>query len=103
MDLSNLSEKDIQKASRVVEAIERYVNLAGIALGLLQYLAITQRSKIWDSYEGWVRTRTSEIPSEAVVQNVIQTEFYSSVWKVPFGATLRIIQRNMRKPLTHTT
>jgi len=103
MDLSTLSAEDIQKASRVVEAIERYVNLGGIALGLLQYLAITQRSKIWNSYEGWLRTRTSEIPSEAVVQSVIQTEFYSSVWKVPFGATLRIIQRNMRKRLFHAT
>jgi hypothetical protein len=101
LDLSTLNEMDLKKVSCVVEAIERFVNLAGIALGLLQYLALTQTSRIWDSYQGWLRTRTSETPSEAVVQSVLQTEFFSSAWKVPFCGTLRIIQRKMRKHLLY--
>lgn len=90
-DLSTLDESAISKLREVVEAIERFVNIAGISLGLLQYLALTHADEIWNSYTGWLRTHSSEIPSEAVVQSSIQTEFFSSIWKVPFCATLRII------------
>ena len=72
-DLSTLDDSAIRKAREVVEAVERFVNIAGIALGLLQYLALTHADEIWNSYTGWQRTRSSEIPSEAVVQNIIQT------------------------------
>ncbi|MCP4052941.1 MAG: hypothetical protein GY739_07730, partial [Mesoflavibacter sp.] len=82
-DLSTLDESAIHKVRVAVEAVERFVNIAGIALGILQYLALTHADEIWNSYTGWLRTRSSEIPSEAVVQSSIQTEFFSSVWKVP--------------------
>jgi len=100
-DLSTLDESGIRKVCGVVEAIERFVNIAGIALGLLQYLALTHADEIWNSYTGWLRTRSSEIPSEAVVQSIIQTEFFSSIWKVPFCATLRIIKNKLRKQLLY--
>ena len=93
-DLSTLDESGIRKAREVVEAIERFVNIAGIALGLLQYQALTHADEIWNSYTGWLRTRSSVIPSEAVVQSIIQTEFFSSIWKVPFCATLRITHKS---------
>jgi len=100
-DLSTLDKSGIRKAREVVEAVERFVNIAGIALGLLQYAAITHADEIWDKYTGWLRTRSSEIPSEAVVQSIIQTEFFSSVWKVPFCLTLRIIKGKFRKRLLY--
>ncbi len=96
-----LSESDLVKATQVVTAIERFVNIAGITLGLLQYLALTHASKIWGSYHGWLRTRSSEIPSEAVVQSVIQTEYFYTGCKVPFCNTLRIIMRKRRKQLLY--
>jgi len=99
VDLSQLSNYDMQKAVEVTEAIERFVNLAGIALGLLQYLALIQPSKIWARYHGWLRTYSSEMPSEAVVQSAIQMEFLATAWKVPIYVTLRIIQHKMRKCL----
>lgn len=98
-DPPTLSESGREKATQVVEAVERFVNIAGITLGLLQYLALTRAAQIWDSYHGWLRTRSSEIPSEAVVQSVIQTEFFFSGYKVPFCNTLRIIKRKRRKHL----
>lgn len=98
-DLSQLNEYEFKKVSEVVEAIERYVNLAGIALGLLMYFALNYPSKIWSSYNGWMRTYSSEIPSEAVVQHVIRMEFFSTVWKVPFYGTLKVLQSRMRKRL----
>ena len=100
-DLPTLSESDLEKATQVVKAIERFVNIAGITLGLLQYLALTRAAEIWNSYHGWLRTRSSEIPSEAVVQSVIQTEYFFSGCKVPFCDTLRIIKGKRRKHLLY--
>lgn len=98
-ELPVLSETGLEKTTQVVTAIERFVNIAGITLGLLQYLALTRAVEIWDSYHGWLRTRSSETPSEAVVQNVIQTEFFFTGCKVPFCDTLLIIKRKRRKQL----
>jgi hypothetical protein len=41
-----LSESGFEKATQVVKAIERFVNIAGITLGLLQYLALTRAAEI---------------------------------------------------------
>lgn len=100
-NLPTLSESDREKATQVVKAIERFVNIAGITLGLLQYLALTRAAEIWGSYYGWLRTRSSETPSEAVVQSVIQTEYFFSVDKVPVCDTLRIIKPKRRKHLLY--
>ena len=96
-----MSESGIEKATQVVKAIERFVNIAGITLGLLQYLALTRAAQIWGSYHGWIRTRSSETPSEAVVQSVLQTEYFFSGCKVPFCNTLRIVKRKRRKHLLY--
>jgi hypothetical protein len=77
-DLSILSKPDLEKVDRTVKAIECFINLAGIAMGLLQYLSLTQAQAMWNSYQGWLRTRSSDIPSEGVVQNVLQAEFFST-------------------------
>jgi len=45
-DLSTLSKPDLEKVDRTVKAIESFINLAGIAMGLLQYLALTQTQAI---------------------------------------------------------
>jgi len=100
IDLSALTKQELEKVSLAFDAIEKFVNLAGISLGLLQYLALTQASAVWESYHGWLRTRSSEIPSEWVVQSVIQAEFFSVGSKVPVGRTLRIILKKIRKPLS---
>jgi hypothetical protein len=98
LDVSQLSKPDLRKIRRTVQAIERYVNLAGIALGLLQYLALTQAPKVWQSYPGWLRTYSSNVPSEGVVQGVIRAEFFSSLGgKVPVSRTLQTIHERGRK------
>ncbi len=92
MDVSKLSKPDLLKIRRTVQAIERHLNLAAIALGLLQHLALTQAAKVWSGYHGWLRTYSSALPSEGVVQNAIRAEFFTSMQrKVPVCRTLQII------------
>jgi hypothetical protein len=95
-DYSSLSDSRKDKCGKVVEAIERFVNLGAIALGILQYLALTLSDRIWQSYRGWLRTYSSDIPSEGVVQSVLQSEFFSAR-KVPDCRTLQLIMRRGRE------
>ena len=96
-----MTASELKKAGRTLEAIERFLNLATIALGFLQYLSLTKPVEIWTGYHGWLRTRSSEYPSEQVVQTVIRSEFFASIWKVPFCATLRIVKAKIRRHLLH--
>ncbi|WP_207683074.1 hypothetical protein [Desulfonema magnum] len=57
-------ENERKKFDLTLEAIERFVNLSGIALGLLQYLSLTRGSEVLGKYEGWLRTASSDCPSE---------------------------------------
>lgn len=95
-DYSSFSHSRQKKCEKVIVAIERFVNLAAIALGILQYLALTQSDRIWETYQGWLRTYSSAIPSEGVVQSVLQSEFFSAR-KVPGCRTLQLIMRRGRE------
>jgi hypothetical protein len=65
-----------EKGLRTLMAIERFVNLAIIAQGILQYLAITRSEVIWQIHTAtsWLRTYSSDIPSIEVVQRALQAE-----------------------------
>lgn len=96
LDVSKLPEEAKEKFVQTLDAIERFVNLSAIALGLLEYLSITHSALIWNLYEGWLRTSSSDHPSEGVVQSVLRSEFFTSLGKafagkVPASRTLRLI------------
>lgn len=96
-DGSRLTQAQRAKCDLAIEAIERFVNLGAITLGLLHYLALTMPAKIWQNYDGWLRSYPSDIPSERVVQSVLQAEFFSPR-KVPSCRTLRLIRSKAREP-----
>jgi DDE superfamily endonuclease len=58
---------------RKLEAYHRYVQLGCIAQGLLQYLALSFRAKVWGSFRSWLRTMNpAQPPSEAVVAHALR-------------------------------
>jgi len=57
-------------------SIEGFVNFGCIAAGILQILALKYEQVIWKKYQGWLRTYSSEVPSEETVKSVIQENFY---------------------------
>jgi hypothetical protein len=67
------SRKLIREA---LSAIEGFVNFGCIATGILQILALSFPEKIWQCYRGWLRTVSSEVPSEETVRSVIWEEFF---------------------------
>jgi hypothetical protein len=100
LDVTTCPPEVRQQLAQTLDTIERFVNLAGIALGLLQYLALTHGSQIWQSYHGWLRTYSSSVPSEAVVQSVVRAEFFSLADKVPGCRTLELLlEKSIRCPV----
>jgi len=69
---------DGKKILSTLKAMEAYVNLACIVTGILQYIALTHSRQIWDAHRdtSWLRSYSSSIPSEQVVQRVIQCRFF---------------------------
>ena len=104
-DYSELDEDARKKVSNTIEAIERFVNLAGIALGTLQYLALNYTSKIWNQYQGWLRTYSSDVPSEEIVRHAVQAEFFNleKAKKVQLCPTLRDIFEKREMPTVPVT
>jgi hypothetical protein len=64
----------------------------GIALRLLQHLALTQASKVWSGSHGSLRTCSSAVLPETVVQHVNRAELFTSMRrKARVFQTLQII------------
>ncbi len=68
--------KCAEKCLETLRAIERFVNLAIIAQGILQYFAVSRTSAVWRIHvaTSWLRTYSSDIPSEETVRRALQME-----------------------------
>jgi DDE superfamily endonuclease len=80
--LHRKSPKFRKQVARKIEAYERFVNIAGIALGILQWLAIRSPQLIWDRFPVWLRTLTKHgCPTEHVVRLTLQHELHQNFLK----------------------
>ena len=92
-----MDEEAQRLIGQTTNAIEGFVNFGCIATGLLQIIALTFDQIIWDRYFGWLRTVTSEIPSEEVVRSVIQEEYFHNFRTFKDSAIYQIIMSKSRK------
>lgn len=68
------TERYRQAVRRKLDAYHRYVQLACIAQGLLQYLALTCGATVWQLFRSWLRTMDpARPPSELVVAHALRT------------------------------
>jgi len=63
-------------------------------------LALKYEQLIWKSYRGWLRTSTSEIPSEETVMSVIQESFFHNFHDFSHTAIYAIITAKKRNSFT---
>ncbi len=79
------------------EACERFVMLGVIALGLLELIALKFSSTIWEHYDGYLRTRSRDLPSERTVKYVIAPLLASNIRGLaPDGILQKILNRFCR-------
>jgi len=96
-DLKHMNDKSKQLISGAMNAIEGFVNIALIATGLLQILALQHSDRILQLHHWWMRTYPRDVPSEEMVKTVIQHEFYHNFRKFKHTAIYRIIQNKRSK------
>jgi len=58
--------------TRCWDAIERFIFLGAISLGILQIISCLYTNSVWGRYNGFLRTKSRELPSERTVKNVLQ-------------------------------
>ena len=63
--------QDLHTIAVCWEACERFMMLGAISLGLLEMIALKYTNSIWRCYDGYLRTRSRDIPSERTVKHVI--------------------------------
>jgi len=99
-DLEHMNDKSKKLISGAMNAIEGFVNIALIATGMLQILALQHADRILQLHQWWMRTYPRDVPSEEMVKTVIQHEFYHNFRKFKHTAIYRIIQnkRSKNKP-----
>jgi hypothetical protein len=96
-DLSNVNDDRRQRLiADTTNAIEAFVNFGCIATGILQILALSCHKTIWQRYTGWLRTVSSAIPSEEVVQSVVQQEYFQNFRAFSNDAIYTIIMSKNR-------
>ena len=71
-----IAEKSLLK----LNAIERFVNLAIIAQGILSYLALTKDKWVWEIHRAssWQRSYSSPLPSDEIVQRALQSHLLTT-------------------------
>ena len=98
---SDLSASEDARSQRLIgqttDAIEAFVNFGCIATGILQIVSLNFHQTIWGKYLGWLRTVTSTIPSEEIVKNVIQQEYYHNFRFFNNNAIYQIILSKSKK------
>lgn len=96
-DLSMVTDERKQNLiALATDAIEAFVNFGCIATGILQILALNFNETIWHRYTGWLRTVSSSIPSEEIVQSVVQQEYYHNFHAFSTDAIYPIILSKSR-------
>jgi|LGVC01.1.fsa_nt_gb hypothetical protein len=70
-DLKKPATQALQTVLNCWDAYERFVMLGAISLGLLEMIALKYSNSIWNCYDGYLRTRSRELPSERTVKYVI--------------------------------
>ena len=97
-DLKKPFQNRIETVKRCFVACERFVMTGAVALGLLQLIAIKYKNSVWSRFEGFLRTRSRELPSERTVKSVIGNLLIKDLLSLAPGAVMReILKRCCKK------
>jgi hypothetical protein len=88
----------LEAVQRTWQACEGFVMLGGIALGLLQLIALKFDSHIWSTFTRFLRTRRRTLPSERTVKVVLAQELLKDFYSLKPSAMMQEIRNLARHP-----
>ncbi len=78
------------KVHRKMRAYHLFVQCGTIAQGMLNYLAMTQKERVWRCFGSWIRTiRPDVLPSEAVVSDALKNTLPEFLHRCSCGSIWR--------------
>lgn len=93
-DLSKVTEeKEREKIILTMRAIEVFSFISCITMGILTIISLNFPNLVWGRFTGWLRTRSSEVPSIETVRSVLQQDMWRNIHKVSNYATLSNIRK----------
>ena len=98
--VKELPERTQRLIADAMNAIEAFVNIALIATGMLQLLAIDCTEQVRKRHRWWLRTYSSDVPSEEMVKTILQHEFYHHFRVFKHTAIYRIIRQKAVRQTT---
>jgi hypothetical protein len=99
-DLSQVTHP--REKARIVataKAIEVFVFIGCVALGMLQIIALRTPSTVWSVFPGWWRTRKASVVSPETVRFSLQEELLWNFRKLSKFSTLKFIHSLQRESL----
>jgi len=95
--IHNKSPQYRRAVKRKLGAYHRHVQLACVAQGLLQHLALNHSKGVWKHFRSWLRTmNTHRPPSELVVAHALRTGLFDFLASMPKDNELKkILIENM--------
>jgi len=95
--IKGLDEKE--RILATTRAIEVFTFLSCIAMGIMTIISLTYPTLVWQKFSGWLRTKSSVLPSVETVRSVLQQELSWNFRNPSQYATLSIIQDYQRLDL----
>jgi hypothetical protein len=93
-DLSKVTDKkERERIVLTMRAVEVYSFISCVAMGILTIISLKFSDLVWGKFTGWLRTRSSEVPSTETVRSVLQQEVWRNNHKLSRYATLSNIHR----------
>jgi len=92
-DLSAIKKlTDKERILATTRAIEVFTFLSCVAMGILTIVSLKFPTLVWQKFSGWLRTRSSALPSVETVRSVVQQELSWNFRNLSHYATLSKIQ-----------
>lgn len=83
-------KKDQIKILETIKAIEVFTFISCMVLGILMIIAINHPQEVWNKFTGWLRTKSTLLPSPDTVKNVLQKEL---IWNYNKVSNYAIFQK----------
>ena len=95
--LKRPAQDHLGRVKSCLDAYERFVMTAAVALGLLQLVALKYKRSVWNQFEGFLRTRSRALPSERTVKAVIRKLLVRNLFSFASDGVIHKIQNRYGK------
>ncbi len=90
--LQKPSAQELNNVKNCWKAIEGFVMMGSISLGLLQFIGHKYQTSIWKHFDIFLRTRSRQLPSERTVKHVVGRFILKSFLHLATSGIMREIQ-----------